>query len=366
MGKKVFILNHGLATGGTDTFTINLSKGLKDRGYDVSVVMAVYPDSEPQPREHILRDAGIPLYKTSDLVGVKGILTHAIRLYRLLRQHKPDVFHANMDLFNGINMLAAWLAGVPVRVCHSHTAQSQYETNTGNHLAANIYRSFMRWLCRIFANRYCGCSAMAMDYLFKSSWKNNPKAKIIYNGIDLSLFKSAEDHKRDPETKNIVTVGRISKTKNPDFIIRIVEKLSLLRHDFRMIWVGEGELYEQTKAAILQKGLDGLINMTGSRNDIPSILGKCDVFILPSLFEGLGISLIEAQAAGLYSIASDTVPRDVDCGMCDFLPINSADIWAEKINDYFNSGTEKALNALLLDRFDIDTMITEAEKVYSL
>ncbi len=365
MGKKVFILNHGLANGGTDTFTINLSKGLKDRNYDVSVVMAVYPDSEPQPREHVLKEAGIPIYKTSDLVGIKGVFDHSRRLYKILRQNKPDVFHANMDLFNGINMLTAWLARVPVRVCHSHTTQSQFETNTGKHLATNIYRSIMRLLCRMFANRYCGCSSQAMGYLFKDNWKNDPKAKIIYNGIDLTLFESTEKPDNNSNNKTLVTVGRISKTKNPYFIINIIDHLRIIRKDFIFLWVGDGELFEKMKTIVKEKELESFITFTGNQSNIPEILKKCDLFIFPSLFEGLGISLIEAQASGLYSLASTAVPEDVDCGLCEFLPIDSPDLWVSRISDLLDNGSKKTVDKTALQKFDISTMISEIEKVYN-
>ncbi len=365
MGKKVFILNHGLANGGTDTFTINLSKGLKDRNYDVSVVMAVYPDSEPQPREHILKEAGIPIYKTSDLVGIKGVFDHSRRLYKILRQNKPDVFHANMDLFNGINMLVAWLARVPVRVCHSHNSQSQYEANTGKHTAVNLYRNCMRALCWKFANRYCGCSEVAMDYLFKNKWKGNNRAFVIHNGIDLSIFKNNNNQTLDNPTKKIVTVGRIAEQKNPEFIVNIIESLSVYRTEFKLIWIGTGELYENIKLTVSKKNLDKYICFMGNRNDIPDILQECHIFILPSLFEGLPISLIESQACGLYSLVSETVSREIDCGLCDFLSIEKSDIWAKHISNYFDYGTTKKIDNDLLNRFNINTMITKVEEAYN-
>ncbi len=365
MGKKVFILNHGLAAGGTDTFTVTLAKGLLDRGYDVGVVMAVDPDSKPQIRENVLKEYGIPYYKTSDLVGIKGVLRHAKRLYQLLKREKPDVFHSNMDLFNGLNSLVALLAGVPVRVCHSHTSQSQYENNTGKHFTVNLYRKIMRRMCYLFSNRYCGCSESAMDYLFENRWKNNKKAKVIYNGIDLSRFRAAAGgEKNETGRRQLVTVGRITKEKNPFFIVEILEALKKQRGDFVFIWVGIGWLYDEIRAAVSQKGLDDCVRFLGYRSDVEQILKDCDLFLFPSQFEGLGISLIEAQAAGLYSLASDQVPKATDCGLCEFLPIDSIEPWVEKINAFLDHGTEKKLDEKLLDRFAFDTMLDEIEAVY--
>ncbi len=364
MGKKVFILNHGLAGGGTDTFTINLAKGLSERDYDVSVVMAVDPDSTPQLREHVLTECGIPFFKTSDLVGVKGVLRHAARLYRLLRQNKPDVFHSNMDLFNGVNTLVAWLAGVPVRVSHSHTSHSQYENNEGKHLAVSLYRGFMRRLCLLFPNRYCGCSELAMNYLYKDRWKRKKCAKIIYNGMDLSRFKADGGEREKHDLRQIVTVGRISSEKNPFFIVDIIAALKEQRSDFEFLWVGTGQLFDQVREAVSQKGLDGCVRFLGFRSDVDVILKNSDLFILPSLFEGLPISLIEAQAAGVYSLTADTVTKESDCGICDFLPIDSTAPWVRRISELFDSGTNRQLDETLLKRFELETMLDEIETVY--
>ena len=365
MQKKIWILNHGLVNGGTDTFTIQLAAGLKKRQYNVSVVMAIDPDAAKQAREHIVSELGIPLYRTKDPVGIHGMLLHAYRLYKLLKVHKPDVFHANMDLFNGVNMFVAWLARVPVRVCHSHTSQSQYETNTGKHFTVSLYRKFMKTLCRVFANRYCGCSSLAMQYLFDDRWKSNAHAAIIYNGINLDAFRPVQSlPKERKDCYQIITVGRISIPKNPMFIVEIAEQLSRLRQDFELLWVGDGEMKEEAEKAVHEKKLEPYIRFLGSRSDIPDILHQADVFILPSLFEGLGIVLIEAQAAGLYCIASNRVPTEADCGLCAFLPIKDAGVWAVRISEIFDRGVQQKADEALLRRFDAEYMIDQLEKVY--
>ena len=178
MNRKVFLLNHGLANGGTDTFCMNILKHIDRTKYDIRMVLAVDPDSKPQFHEEEVNQLNIPLYKTSDLNGVKKVLRHGWRLYKLLKAEKPDVFHANMDLFNGLNMFVAWLAGVSVRICHSHNSQSQYEVNSGKHVIVNIYRSVMRKFLWYFSTVRCGCSEMAMDYLYEEKWKADASGNV--------------------------------------------------------------------------------------------------------------------------------------------------------------------------------------------
>ena len=364
MPGKVFLLNHGLASGGTDTFTIETAKGLWQKGYDVSVVMAVDPDSPAQVREHVLASLGIPLYKTKDPVGLRGVWMHAKRLYALLRQEKPDVFHANMDLFNGVNMLVAWLARVPVRVCHAHTTASQYETDTGKHFAVYVYRGVMRTLIRWFANRYCGCSEMAMQYLYRNWWKRSPAAHVIYNGIDLSAFRNADACRTVDAPHTLITVGAISKTKNPRFLVEVVQRLAGIRQDFVLLWVGDGDLRAQTEEAARQRQLDEHIRFLGRRSDVPQLLRSADAFVMPSLFEGLPVALIEAQAAGLPAFVSDAVTREADCGLCAFLPIDDASVWADRISEAFDRGAQQPIDEERLRRFDASAMIERLEEVY--
>ena len=179
--RKVFLLNHGLANGGTDTFCMNILKHIDRNEFEIHMVLAVDPDSKPQFHEDEVRQMGIPLHKTSDLNGIKKMIRHACRLYKLLKAEKPEVFHAHMDLFNGLNMFVAWLAGVPVRVCHSHNSQSQYEINSGKHILVSIYRSFMRkflWYCSTVR---CGCSEMAMKYLYENCWQTFSAEKSTFS-----------------------------------------------------------------------------------------------------------------------------------------------------------------------------------------
>lgn len=370
--RKIFLLNHGLANGGTDTFCMNILKHIDRNRYDIHMVLAVDPDSKPQFHEDEVRQLGIPLYKTSDLNGIKKILIYIFRLYKLMRKEKPDVFHANMDLFNGINMLVAWLAGVPVRVCHSHNSQSQYEANSGKHFLVSIYRSFMRkflWQCSTVR---CGCSAMAMDYLYEKKWKKDPSSHVIHNGIDLTAFAGPRDLavEKSIGLRNgihyLITVGRLSKQKNPLFLIDVMKEVCTQRDDVELLWVGTGEMENQVRGKIADYGLEQKIHLLGARKDIPQILKCAEAFVFPSLFEGLGIVLIEAQAAGLPCVVSDKVPKAVDMGGCAFLDIeNGMAEWAAVITDLIDGNIAPKILPEKMQQYDVHFMLNQLEKLYA-
>ena len=369
--KKICLLNHGLASGGTDSFVLTLAKGLLADGYDVTIAMAVDPDSPPQFREEEAITLGAKIYKTSDLDGIKKILRHCIRLYQFLKAEKFDVFHANMDLFNGFNMPVAWLAGIPVRVCHSHNSQSQYEANTGKHFVVNVYRTIMRAFLWSYSNRRCGCSEMAMDYLFQEKWKQDVNSSVIYNGIDFSRFTYDgfdKAHKKKelglPENKLLITVGRFAEQKNPTFTIRVMEELHKLRPELHLIWIGDGELRSQIETIIAEKG-SNYIHLLGTKKNVNDYLRCADLFLMPSLFEGLPIAPIEAQAADLPCVLSDAITPQVNLGLCQFISLKeSPATWAQAICDILGGKFCLMMDEEKRKRFDQNYMVKSMEDVY--
>lgn len=365
-------MNHGLASGGTDSFVLTLAKGLIADGYDVTIAMAVDPDSPPQFREAEAIAMGAKIYKTSDLGSIKRIFRHCKRLYRFLKAEKFDVFHANMDLFNGFNMPVAWLAGVPVRVCHSHNSQSQYEANTGKHFVVNVYRTIMRAFLWRFSNRRCGCSEMAMDYLFQKKWKKDNKSSVVYNGVDYSRFTYAgfdKTHKKIelglPENQLLITVGRFAEQKNPMFTIQVMKALHKLRPELHLIWIGDGELRAQMESEIGEAG-SAYIHLLGTKRNVNDYLRCADLFLMPSLFEGLPIAPIEAQAANLVCVLSDRITQEVNLGMCQYISLNEGSAaWASVICDILDGKTILAIDEKKRARFDQNYMVTQAERIYS-
>lgn len=369
--KKICLLNHGLASGGTDSFVLTLAKGLIEDGYDVTIAMAVDPDSPLQFREAEAIAMGAKIYKTSDLDGIRKILRHCKRLYQFLKAEKFDVFHANMDLFNGFNMPMAWLAGVPVRVCHSHNSQSQYEANTGKHFVVNVYRTIMRAFLWSFSNYRCGCSEMAMDYLFLEKWKKDVNSSVVYNGVDFSRFSydGFDKAKKKKElglsdNKLLITVGRFAEQKNPMFIIQIMKELHKRRPELSLIWIGDGEMRSQMESKMGETGSE-YIHLLGTKKNVNDYLRCADLFLMPSLFEGLPIAPIEAQVANLPCVLSDSITQQVNLGMCQFISLNEgASVWVSAICDVLDGKTSLAIDEKKQVRFDQNYMVKSLERIY--
>lgn len=369
--KKICILQNGMYYGGTDVFVLNLVKGLVQDGHQVIVVLPL-DSSTVTPREAELVEIGATIKKTEGLQnGVIHKLRHLKRLYQLLKTEKPDVFQANIDLFNGPNMLVAWLAGIPIRECHSHNSQQDRELAQGRTLAIRVYQKMMRWMCWKFSNRRCGCSGIAMDFLFGEKWKSDKYSRVIHNGIDFSDYLrdlNLEKKKRELDLKrkyNICTVGRMSYQKNPLFIVEVMNALFELRNDCDFIWIGSGDMEQEVRNRIDKFGIAERMHLLGNRHDVPELLRSMDMFFLPSYFEGLAIVLIEAQAAGLPCVTTTTTPPESNCGSLLYIPLEKSEIvWAQKISDILDGKIKLEVDPVKLNKYSIECMVKEMEEVF--
>lgn len=163
--------------------------------------------------------------------------------------------------------------------------------------------------------------------------------RVLNNALDTELFHYEEKERKVYRDKLnlgdclvLGTVANLSSVKNPMGLIDIFLKVHAKQKDSKLLWVGEGTQRDLIEERINQEGITDSVFLLGQRGDVYKLLQAMDAFLLPSLNEGLPVSLIEAQAAGLPCYVSDTVTTEVDItGLCHFLPLNRWDQWADAI-----------------------------------
>lgn len=365
---KLAYVTHGLSSNGIESFLVNIAHYIDMEKYDVSFVIAV-DKGVKSLHEEAVKALGAKVINICDLDSTKKKLEYIKKLEQIFLKEGFDIVHANMDLLNGIVLRAAKRAKIKKRICHSHTSSSQY-VNSGKIIKAlqKAYQRVMKRLIIKNSTDLLGCSDKANEYMYG---KNANKARVVNNGIPLLKFmnpeqKSFEQLKMKDGVLNLVTVGRLSTPKNPMFIVDVIKELTLLRQDFVFNWVGGGEKENQIKAAIKEKRLERFINMMGVRTDIPSILQKCKMFLMPSLFEGLPVSLIEAQAAGLECFISNTITSMADFGACHFVSLDiGPQKWAEIIDKALRTNKPLKADEKKLMSFDISQTIKTLDEIYN-
>jgi len=255
----------------------------------------------------------------------------------ILGKGEYNVVHSHVHFFSGVIVRLAKNNGVNVRISHSH--------NTRDSQGNNLYRKFYRRLMRSWINKYSNArvavSAEAATALFGSSYTGDSNLAIIRCGIDLLPFKreagSVEVRKNVsiPEGSLVVGhIGRFSQQKNHKYILDIALEIIKLVPNAYFLLVGDGPLKKEFERHVKKAGIESAFRFVGIRADIPSLLSAMDVFIMPSLYEGLPVAALEAQAAGLPTILSDRITKETVAipELVQYLSIDAdASIWAQII-----------------------------------
>lgn len=237
------------------------------------------------------------------------------KAWKVFFQNHPEirVVHGHMGATAAIYLHEANKAGC-FTIAHSHSAG---KTRLSVH---DIFYSFFSFPTRYIAKQLFGCSTEAGRMRFGKAAVSKSKYKNFQNAIDLQHFTFQLEIRRKKRdelgiSENqpvIVSVGRITTPKNPEMIFETFKEITIKNSNAVCLWVGTGEFEDEYRAKIKQEGLEKRIIMTGVRKDVPAILQAADSFLFPSLWEGLPVSVIEAQATGLPCVISDTISKEVE------------------------------------------------------
>lgn len=287
------------------------------------------------------------------------------KTYKLMKNEGPyDAIHCHHNHETAIIVLAAYFAKIKIRIAHSHSAMNRFK-NMG--VIRYIYNKFLYMITNRFSNIKIGCSKEAFISFFGEKYLSYPGSFLIPGYVDLSLFNK-ELKKEDKREKLLVNVGRYTHGKNQTFLIELMPYILKLMKDTTLWLVGYDNRYKEQhmimKKRISELGLSEKIKLLPSNSDIPEILSKADMFLLPSLIEGVSIVLMEAQSMGVPCLVSDTVSHEADCGLCKFLSLDeSKEKWAEELVLLISDNSYKLDKEKLLS-FDINNFTKRIAELY--
>lgn len=327
----------GMVIGGTETWLLNVLRraGLHDLQMDFLV-----HTSEPRAFDDEIRNLGslvIPCLNPS------RPMKYALNFRRVMGEYGPyDVLHSHVHYYSGYTLWLARAGRARTLVAHSHTDTMDREKHTGK--SRHAYSALMKQMVSRYADYGLAASRKAAEDLFGPDWQEDPRWRILYCGIDLEPFKRELDRQRVraelgiPEKAFVVGhVARFTEEKNHIFLIDIASEVARVAEDACFLLVGDGPLRPAIEQKVESLGLQGRVIFAGERPDVPELmLGAMDAFILPSLYEGLPLVLIEAQAAGLPCMFSDVITDEADIvnHLMKRLPTNrAATTWAAAIVD---------------------------------
>ncbi|HSL71531.1 MAG TPA: glycosyltransferase [Longimicrobiales bacterium] len=232
------------------------------------------------------------------------------RLNALLHAHGPyDVVHSHVHLYSGVVLRAAHQAGVPVRIAHSHTTKAPHGA------LRRLYGRLMRSSIRTHATHCLAASEQAARTLFGPDWQNDARISVHECGLDFSVFAKLPQRELLKQQLGVPAgrvvvgqVGRFAPMKNHQFLVRAFAEL--IRHgvDAHLVLVGTGALEAEVRAQVEALSLTDRCMFAGGHNDVTRFYGALDLLVVPSLYEGLALVALEAQAAGVPVLASEAVP----------------------------------------------------------
>lgn len=359
--KKILHITSALRRNGTETFIMNAFRNI-DRN-EISFDFMVYQHVEDGYEEEA-RSLGAKIYYyTPRFKSWRGRKKSLEKFFRL-HAHEYDAVHLNGNSFTEIYPLkVAKKYGVPVRIAHCHNMSTSGLHN-------KIFHRANRAVIHNRANRFLACSEGAKTYGFKGT-PAYEKALVVPNGIDLDRFRfnpSVRERKRKElglgKELLIGNVAGFREAKNHRFMIEVMKEVVKFHPDSKLILIGNGPLESQIKDFAKESGLSDKVIFMGNRNDVNELMQAMDVFLFPSFYEGFGIVLVEAQAAGLPVIASDSVPPDSGVTpLISFLSLHkSADEWAKAVVSSFNS--DRTGSHAGLDKFNIKKTCSMLRKIY--
>lgn len=271
----------------------------------------------------------------------KNIFSYFREMVKIMKAGKYDVVHSNELFHSGIVLLAAYFAGVKCRIAHSHSIYDLDDINAKKSTIRKIYSSIMRWMILQFSNVQIGCSTAAGEFLFGEKALKKDTYHLLFNSVDTREYLENYDREKigefcEAEWINVLHVGRVYEVKNQLFIAEIADEFKKRDKKIRILCAGKGnqEYMDKVQEVIKNKELQEHMKMLGVRKDISELLRKSKAFVLPSLYEGMPLVLIEAQASGLHCVSADTFSKEVDFGinLIEWLSLQAgAKKWADAI-----------------------------------
>ena len=320
---RVLCIFSTLDRGGAESMCMNLYRNINRKRVQFDFVK--HTSKKGDFEEEILEMGG-QIFEAPRLTALNLVL-YVSWWERHFRKH-PEHYIIHGHFFT--------ISPVYFAIAHRHN-----RLTVGHVHASHINGKYKNWLVSMIASKsdVClACSEQAGNWVFP-----NRKFVVLKNALDISLYtfnpKTREEYRKRLNLDNtcfvLGTVANFSAVKNPMGLLKIFECIHKKNKAIKLLWVGDGSFRKEIERTIKEAGLDESVILLGTRSDVPKLLQCIDCFLLPSFNEGLPVSLIEAQAAGLPCYISDTITREVDVtGLCKFLPINNENEWCNNIIEY--------------------------------
>ena len=368
--KPMRLLVHApLGVGGVSNLMLDIQKSI-DRN-EINFDYLVFHD-QIEPQEKTAFDMGSKkLIASADNVNFKPLrgLIRLFKIRRVCKKNKIKIFHFNGGAPLGfLTMLAAKLGGVKWITFHSHNGGMNRQG-----VLAKILSAVCKPLLKFVVNDYWACSSIAAKFSFPSRIVKNKDYYFMPNAIQLDKYKYNQKVRQmvreelGLKDKFIIGhAGRFNFQKNHTFLIDIFAEIRKKDNDAVLLLLGTGDLLDEIKNKVNKMGLNDSVKFCGSSDEMEKMYQAMDVFLMPSHFEGLPVTGVEAQASGLPIVFSDVITREAAIAPnVEYISLNaSKDVWADTVLKYRNYNRKDYCKELKDAGFAKEDMVEHFQSYY--
>jgi glycosyltransferase involved in cell wall biosynthesis len=375
LGRRIRVLHSvgHLQRGGIENWIYQTAVRMDPERFEHQVLVRT---ENEEPFTRAFREAGI---RVIPCTGVGAPLSFYRNFKRVLRENGPyDVVHAHgFSFLTTQALLFAKLRGIRCRVLHAHNDLRPRLAHAGR-----LYRAYTAVnlsVIRGLSNKGLACGMRAAEWTFGKGWMSRTRGVDLVIGIDMEPFFESPD----PDMRHrlllpggrfvLAQIARHSVAKNHRFTIEVLRELVQRNVPVHLLLIGDGELRAELERSVIDASLQDRCSWLIDTDQVPAIMRSAiDLQLLPSIHEGLGLVIVEAQAAGVCSLVSESVTREgvIDPKLVRFLPIDKGPgVWADAVAEQLARGLRRPVDAqhcerMRSSRFSITRNVEQLSRIY--
>ncbi len=358
---RVLQITASLKIGGAERVAKDIGMAAINAGHEVHYL--VFRNEIGEYEEELVTRGAMIFHVPSPSSGYVAFIS---ALRKLMLNYNYDVIHAHTMFNTGWVMWTAKVCHIPVRIAHAHSA-----LRDGSRLIKNIYEIVMRWMILQNATDLVACGDAAGIRLFGEKAYKKRGIRIL-NGIDVNAYTfNQETRQKVRKELNVEKafvighVGHLAEVKNQSFILRLLPVILQYKPNAKLLMLGEGEDRQMLEQIIHNLKLTAKVIMKGNVRNVEDYLCAMDVFVLPSIYEGMPLSVLEAQANGLPCILSTEVPKDVQLTeLVQYVSLDKPQFWIDSICSAERKECRYFAEELIAKGCDANTAANSILKLY--